>query len=226
MYLQMADESLNFYMNHFIDLENGGSYGETDNVGNPLGAALKGDLWKTAYHGTETSYYCYLYGNLYLNDGDVTLYYYFEPSCNDRVILMNPIPYNRELNGKQLCIQSVELNGKTYSKFSNGASRQLIVPAGVGGKFKVTYAVSDYSPTTIQPNFTHEGKGERYWVANTLGMYINSWELDYLEINGVDYSNSYVFTSTIPPNADGKYNIYYKGSHDWSHFETKTWYKR
>jgi endoglucanase len=72
--------------------------------------------------------------------------------------------------------------------------------------------------TIIEPNFVKEGAGEFCWEATSLGIYINSWNMDRLNINGTDYTNMYVFTSGIPK-IDGKYYVYYKGSYPWSHFE-------
>jgi len=76
------------------------------------------------------------------------------------------------------------------------------------------------SRTTIAADFVKEGAGEFCWEATSLGTYINSWALDVLNINGTDYTNTYVFTSGIPK-IDGKYYVYYKGSYAWSHFEAK-----
>lgn len=81
-----------------------------------------------------------------------------------------------------------------------------------------TCAVGCDSRTIISPNFVKNGAGEFCWEATSLGTYINSWNMDVLNINGNDYTNTYVFTSAIPK-IDGRYYIYYKGSFDWSHFE-------
>ncbi|MGA1979112.1 MAG: glycoside hydrolase family 9 protein [Sedimentisphaerales bacterium] len=74
--------------------------------------------------------------------------------------------------------------------------------------------------TIITADFVKEGTGEFCWEATSLGTYINSWALDVLNINGTNYTNTYVFTSGIPK-IDGKYYVYYKGSYPWSHFEAK-----
>jgi len=73
------------------------------------------------------------------------------------------------------------------------------------------------SRTTITPPFTQNGEGEYCWEATSLGDYINSWNLDVLEVNGVDYTNTY--SSNLPDKIDGVYYVYYKGSYPWSHFE-------
>jgi hypothetical protein len=74
--------------------------------------------------------------------------------------------------------------------------------------------------TTIMAPFTKDGAGEFCWEATNLGTYINSWNMDILNVNGTDYTNTYVFTSAIPK-IDGKYYVYYKGPYAWSHFEAK-----
>jgi hypothetical protein len=83
-----------------------------------------------------------------------------------------------------------------------------------------TCAAGCDSRTTITADFVKEGAGEFCFESTNLGTYINSWALDVLNINGTDYTNTYVFTSTIPK-IDGRYYVYYKGSYTWSHFEAK-----
>jgi hypothetical protein len=41
--------------------------------------------------------------------------------------------------------------------------------------------------------------------------------MDAVQINGVDYTNTW--SNTMPAKQDGGYYIYYLGSHSWSHFE-------
>jgi hypothetical protein len=72
--------------------------------------------------------------------------------------------------------------------------------------------------TVIAAPFTKEGAGEFCWESTNLGTYINNWNMDKLIINGHDYTQQYIFVSTIPK-IDGKYYIYYKGLYGWSHFE-------
>jgi hypothetical protein len=77
------------------------------------------------------------------------------------------------------------------------------------------------STTNISPDFVYDGAGEYCWETDDLGNYINSWNLEHLEINGIDYTN--VWSNNFPEKIDGKYYIYYKGNYGWSHFEDKRW---
>jgi hypothetical protein len=73
---------------------------------------------------------------------------------------------------------------------------------------------------TLTIPFIQDGAGEFCWSTTALGSYINSWNLDVLEVNGVNYTNLYVSTSQIAP-LNGKYYIYYRGSVSYGHFEAK-----
>ena len=82
--------------------------------------------------------------------------------------------------------------------------------------------------TEISVPFTSDGTGEFYWKTNKLstnpgdwGRYINSWNLDVLEINGVDYTNTWVAQHQIAPSSDGYWYIYYRASVPWAHVEIK-----
>lgn len=73
------------------------------------------------------------------------------------------------------------------------------------------------NPTTVALPISKDGAGEFCWVtADNLNM-INSWNMDVLEINGVDFTNTWA--NSFPNKIDGKYYIYYKASFGWSHFE-------
>jgi len=47
--------------------------------------------------------------------------------------------------------------------------------------------------------------------------YINSWSLNKLEINDVDYTN--VWSNSFPAQIGGVWYIYYDSSVPWGHFE-------
>nr|5LU3_A Chain A, Glycoside hydrolase family 12 [Spirochaeta thermophila DSM 6578] len=75
--------------------------------------------------------------------------------------------------------------------------------------------------------FSYDGAGEYLWKTDDFsttvdwGRYVNSWNLDLLEINGNDYTNRWVAQHQVPPASDGYWYIHYKGSLAWSHVEMK-----
>ncbi len=73
------------------------------------------------------------------------------------------------------------------------------------------------SEIAISMPYEEDGVGEYCYVASGEVSYINSWNMDYLEINGEDFSNTWA--STIPESEDGKIHIYYYSTVSWSHFE-------
>ena len=72
-----------------------------------------------------------------------------------------------------------------------------------------------YTPISLP--YTQEGSGEYCWVTSGNISYINSWNLDELTINGVDYTNTW--SNTMPARIDGNYYIHYSGNFAWSHAE-------
>jgi hypothetical protein len=74
---------------------------------------------------------------------------------------------------------------------------------------------------TIAAPFTFDGAGTLCWQASDLGSYINSWNLASLTINGVNYTNQYAFTSSLPAKINGYWYISYTGNYPWSHFEAR-----
>jgi endoglucanase len=77
------------------------------------------------------------------------------------------------------------------------------------------------SITSITPEFVKNGAGEACFEASTLGSYINSWNMDTLEINGVSFTNIYKDYNSLPAKIDGKYYVYYKATYSYAHFEAK-----
>jgi len=133
-YLQMADESIKFFMNYFVDHVNGEVYGDRTRYGGFAWNEEKGGDWKAGYHSIETGYYTYLYGNLFYVQDYVTLHYNFYPLPSEREILLTPLA----IKDTNLAISQVLLNGQTYSNF-DPFNRTLTLPAGTGGHFEVKY---------------------------------------------------------------------------------------
>ncbi len=72
-------------------------------------------------------------------------------------------------------------------------------------------------PVSITIPYTQEGAGQYCWVTSEEISYVNSWSLDELTINGIDYTN--VWSSDLPDAIDGVWYIYYDGPYTWSHFD-------
>jgi len=135
LYLQMADESLDFFMKHFVDEEYGGTYMDRTRTGGFAWNENKGDEWKAAYHSIELGYYVYLYGNLFLKREPVTLHYSFVASSEARDIRLTPLA----IADSELTMQQVLWEGQPYASF-DPEDRVLELPAELSGHFEVTYA--------------------------------------------------------------------------------------
>ncbi len=137
-YLQMADETLSFFMTYFVDHEYGEVYSDRTRYGGQIWGLEKGSGSKAGYHSIELGYYTYLYGNLFFKGDPVTLYYQFIPLDADREVRMNPLAF-ADLKYR---IKEITKDGSTYNDF-NAESRMLHLPAGTGGEFKVTYELTN-----------------------------------------------------------------------------------
>lgn len=73
------------------------------------------------------------------------------------------------------------------------------------------------NPSLQSLPFTQDGSGEYCWEITGSISYINSWNMDLVEINGVDYTNTW--SNSFPPRIDGSYFFHYVGSFPWSHLE-------
>ncbi len=162
-YLEMADETLHFFMKHFVDHVYGDVYENQTRYGDETWGLNKGGGGKAAYHSIETGYYAYLYGNL-LNGSDIFLYYWFDPVAVNRTIKLTPLASAFDA----LSITSVLLDNEAYSNFSSN-DRELYIPADSGGKFKVTFSRDvlstnreDSSPSTfnLYPAFPNPFNGQ------------------------------------------------------------------
>jgi len=137
-YLQMADETLSFFMTYFVDHQYGEVYSDRTRYGGQIWGLEKGNNGKAGYHSIELGYYTYLYGNLFFKGQPVTLYYHFEPENNDREINMNPLAFA----ASAYRIKEVKKGGTVYNDY-NADDRILHLPAGSGGEFKITYELTN-----------------------------------------------------------------------------------
>ena len=129
--LQMADESLDFFMTRLRDPADGVAWSDTDAGGVPTDRR-KGHIWKAGYHDVELGYLAYVYGSLYFAGEPITLHYLAMDDGTDRSMVLNPV------EDAGLVITAVALDGATYEGFEP-ATRRLSVPAGVSGVFAVTF---------------------------------------------------------------------------------------
>ena len=139
-YLNMADESLSFFMSYFQDATYGEVYADRTRRGDgiPQWGDHKGDSNKAAYHSIELGYYTYLYAHLFVNYTPAKLYYFYDESDENRTVTLSPLADNYV----GYTVDSVTLDGTTYSNFTS-ATRTLTIPAGTTGVFAVVF-----SPTT------------------------------------------------------------------------------
>ncbi len=75
--------------------------------------------------------------------------------------------------------------------------------------------------STITAPFTYNGAGTFCWQSNNLGAYVNSWNTTSVTINGVNFTNVYVPSSSYPAQQGGYWYVGYNGPYAWSHFEAK-----
>jgi len=73
------------------------------------------------------------------------------------------------------------------------------------------------NPSSISIPLSQNGAGEYCYSTDDEIGFINSWNMEVVEINGIDFTNSY--SSSFPDKIDGKYYIYLKANYAWSHFE-------
>lgn len=151
-YLKMADESLDFFMNYFVDPVYGEVYGDRNREGGRVSTGggywdeNKGSEWKAAYHSIETAYYGYLYAKLLIKKEAATLYYKYDATSEDRSLNMNPLA----VDFSKLKIDKVLLDGVAYKNF-NADSRVLNIPSNTGGVFAVSYKMT-LSPYAVEEN--------------------------------------------------------------------------
>jgi mannose/cellobiose epimerase-like protein (N-acyl-D-glucosamine 2-epimerase family) len=147
-YLQMADETINFFMQYFVDHQNGEVYENRKRRGGLAWNEAKGGSGKSGYHSIETGYYTYLYGNLLFVNEPAALHYNIEPLPVDREIKLTPLA----IKDNGLVISEVLLDGQSYTNY-HSLSRVLSIQAGTGGHFTVTFE-------PIITNIAHEDFAE------------------------------------------------------------------
>ena len=73
------------------------------------------------------------------------------------------------------------------------------------------------TPTPITLSFAKDGTGEFCYTTTGTINFVNSWNMQLVEINGVAFTNRW--SNAMPPKVNGAYVIHYVGSFPWSHLE-------
>jgi mannose/cellobiose epimerase-like protein (N-acyl-D-glucosamine 2-epimerase family) len=157
--LQMADESIDFFMNYFVDKEYGGTYNVVNQDGSYVMDDGKGNNYKSGYQETELAYYTYLYGSLYYNGAhSVSLYYYFQAKDREQNFKLTPLAIQDE----NLIISGVTLDGTSFTNYDPN-TRTITLAPGEGGTFHVTFK---YLATSVK-------KAEKDNFVNRFELYQN-----------------------------------------------------
>ncbi len=75
--------------------------------------------------------------------------------------------------------------------------------------------------STITAPFTFDGAGTFCWQSSNLGNYINSWNTTSVTVNGVNFTNIWVSSGSLPAKINGNWYVSYSSSVAWGHFEAK-----
>ena len=92
-------------------------------------------------------------------------------------------------------------------------AQQGVEDTGGGGDTDATCE----SPTAVSLPFSRDGAGTYCLVTSGNVNFINSWNTELVEINGVDFTNKW--SNSMPARIDGKYYIRYRASVGWAHLE-------
>lgn len=208
IYLQIADETIEFHMTKMIDPNNGSTYVQNSSDGlSPSGA--KGSYYNVAYHTCEFAYYGYLYGNLFYRHQPATLYYYFRPQNNARNIILNPTSANFD----QLKIKSVKLDGENFSNFNHN-SRELMLDKNIGGVFEVQFELEN-NPTDITEISVENDTEKTFkiyknypnpWHSSTTFKYI-LYEAKHVQIDVMDITGKKITTFVNKLQQPGSYSL-------------------
>lgn len=127
--------------------------------------------------------------------------------------------------GTQVTITAAPSTGYKFDGWSGSITDTInpvtvTVNANMSVRATFTQTVNPGScdnPTIVTLPFQKEGAGEYCYVISGNISYINSWNLSLLEINGVNYTNTW--SNSMPERVNGNYYVHYVGLYSWSHFE-------
>ncbi|OZC02707.1 AGE family epimerase/isomerase [Rubricoccus marinus] len=136
-WVEMADETMAFFMDHFQDATFGEVYADVTRDGRTIpqwGNLFKGDNYKAAYHSAELAYLAHLYATLYVHGEPATVYYRFDAAPALRTIPLNPI----DAGPDGLRLASATLGGQPLAV--DAIARTVTIPADVSGVVTATFS--------------------------------------------------------------------------------------
>lgn len=80
-------------------------------------------------------------------------------------------------------------------------------------------AIPCANPVVSALPLTRDGAGEFCFAVSGNVAFINSWNMQKVEINGVDFTNKW--SNSLPPRINGNYYIRYSANVPWAHLEVK-----
>lgn len=113
---------------------------------------------------------------------------------------------------------------------NTGATARTGTITVTGGGITRTVSVTQAAGTSVTPcsngvaitvPFTKDGAGEFCYVTSGSVNFINSWNMQLVEVNGVPFTNIFVSGGNLPARINGNYYIHYVGQFPWSHLEVK-----
>ena len=158
-FLEMADETVSFFMDHFVDPDYGEVYADRTRRGDgiPQWGDHKGDGYKAGYHSVEFGWYGYLYGQLtdlpVRQSGSAVIHYRFQARDDERTLALHPVESDPS-TGRHYAIAGIHHDGQPWTHY-NASDRTITLPEGTGGLFTVEFAgTAQVAVETTRPTTT------------------------------------------------------------------------
>jgi endo-1,4-beta-xylanase len=127
-------------------------------------------------------------------------------------------------SGTQVTLTANAGSGYEFSSWSgdlsgsaNPATITMVANRSVTANFQASEGGDCDNPASISLPFVRNGAGQYCFFTSGDISYINSWNMQLVEVNGVAFTN--VWSNSMPARQDGGYYIYYQVSVGWAHLE-------
>ena len=128
------------------------------------------------------------------------------------------------INGTEVTLTATPDDGNHFVSWggdASGTNNPLTITMDADKAIIATFApdgnIPCEGPVTVSVPINQNGEGEYCWFTSDDIAYVNSWNMDIVEINNVDFTNTW--SSSMPDKMDGGYYIFYSAPYGWSHFE-------